>query len=163
LHFQKGVKRKADTTTSFDEDQGPSIKQPPPPPPPAPPKRDVRPVKKAPPIIDYSQLKPRLKGKFNAQLKFCAKLINELTSKKCKLFNWAFVEPVDVEGLKLYDYYDIIKEPMDLATIKKKMDARQYVNAEEVRRDVVLMCNNCFTYNPEGQEVNKNGKQLLVC
>uniref|UniRef100_A0A1I8BM81 Bromo domain-containing protein n=2 Tax=Meloidogyne hapla TaxID=6305 RepID=A0A1I8BM81_MELHA len=151
----KGVKRKADTTTSFDEDQGPSSKQ-------LPTKREVRPIKKGPPPIDYSTLKPRLKVKLNEQMKFCTKLLTELiVSKKCKGFNWAFLEPVDVEGLKLYDYYDIIKEPIDLGTIKRKMDARQYVNPDEFKSDIMLMCNNCFTYNPDGQMVNKLGKQLL--
>uniref|UniRef100_A0A915LMA0 Uncharacterized protein n=1 Tax=Meloidogyne javanica TaxID=6303 RepID=A0A915LMA0_MELJA len=152
----KGVKRKADTTTSFDEDQGPSSKQI------LPTKREVRPIKKGPPQIDYQQLKPRLKGKPNEQMKFCTKLLTELMiSKKCKGFNWAFLEPVDVEGLKLFDYYDIIKDPIDLGTIRRKMDARQYVTPEEFKSDIMLMCDNCFTYNPEGQIVNKLGKQLL--
>nr|CAD2184319.1 unnamed protein product [Meloidogyne enterolobii] len=152
----KGVKRKADTTTSFDEDQGPSSKQI------LPTKREVRPIKKGPPQIDYAQLKPRLKGKPNEQMKFCTKLLTELMiSKKCKGFNWAFLEPVDVEGLKLFDYYDIIKDPIDLGTIRRKMDARQYVTPEEFKSDIMLMCDNCFTYNPEGQIVNKLGKQLL--
>ncbi|KAF7638864.1 hypothetical protein Mgra_00001673 [Meloidogyne graminicola] len=151
----KGVKRKADTTTSFDEDQGPSSKQ-------LVTKREVRPIKKGPPPIDYTQLRPRLKGKFNEQMKFCSKLLAELlSSKKCKGFNWAFLEPVDVEGLKLYDYYDIIKDPIDLGTMKRKMDARQYGNPEEFKNDILLMCNNCFTYNPDGQMVNKLGRQLL--
>uniref|UniRef100_A0A914N5H8 Bromodomain containing protein n=1 Tax=Meloidogyne incognita TaxID=6306 RepID=A0A914N5H8_MELIC len=152
----KGVKRKADTTTSFDEDQGPSSKQI------LPTKREVRPIKKGPPQIDYQQLKPRLKGKPNEQMKFCTKLLTELMiSKKCKGFNWAFLEPVDVEGLKLFDYYDIIKDPIDLGTMRRKMDARQYVSPEEFKSDIMLMCDNCFTYNPEGQIVNKLGKQLL--
>jgi hypothetical protein len=149
------VKRKADTTTTFDEDQGPSSKQAP--------KREIRAIKKGPAPVDYSQLKARLKGKLNEQMKFCTKLINELiTSKKCKNFNWPFLEPVDAETLKLYDYYDIIKDPVDLGTMKKKLDARQYINAQEIREDVMLMCNNCFLYNPADQPVHRMGKQLLV-
>lgn len=127
------------------------------------PKREFRPIKKGPAPIDYSQLKPRFKGKFNEQMKFCAKLVQELiNSKKCKGFNWAFLEPVDVEGMKLYDYYDIIKEPMDLGTVKKKMDFKQYANPEEFRSDIELMCNNCFVYNPADQLVHKLGKNLMV-
>uniref|UniRef100_A0A183BKM4 Bromo domain-containing protein n=1 Tax=Globodera pallida TaxID=36090 RepID=A0A183BKM4_GLOPA len=119
----KGVKRKADTTTSFDE-EGPSTKQPI--------KREVRPIKKGPAPVDYAQFKPLLKGKLNERMKFCQKLLNELiTSKKCKAFNWPFLEPVDAEALNLPDYFDVIKEPMDLSTIKKKMDARQYTSPEE--------------------------------
>jgi hypothetical protein len=96
-------------------------------------------------------------------MKFCTKLINELiTSKKCQTFTWPFLEPVDVENLNLYDYYDIIKEPMDLGTIKRKMEARQYANPEEIRTDILLMCNNSFLYNPADQVVHKMGKQLQV-
>ncbi|KAL3097998.1 hypothetical protein niasHT_027543 [Heterodera trifolii] len=148
----KGVKRKADTTTSFDE-EGPSTKQPI--------KREVRPIKKGPAPVDYTQLKPLLKGKLNERMKFCHKLLNELiTSKRCKTFNWPFLEPVDAEALNLPDYFDVIKQPMDLSTIKKKMDARQYISPDEFRNDVLLMCRNCFTYNPEDQPVHKIGKQL---
>lgn len=96
-------------------------------------------------------------------MKFCTKLINELiTNKKCQHFNWPFLEPVDAEIMKLYDYYEIIKEPMDLSTVKKKMEFKQYANADEVRSDIILMCNNCFLYNPADQPVHKLGKQLLV-
>uniref|UniRef100_A0A914GTV5 Uncharacterized protein n=1 Tax=Globodera rostochiensis TaxID=31243 RepID=A0A914GTV5_GLORO len=150
----KGVKRKADTTTSFDE-EGPSMKQPI--------KREVRPIKKGPAPVDYAQFKPLLKGKLNERMKFCQKLLNELiTSKKCKAFNWPFLEPVDAEALNLPDYFEVIKEPMDLSTIKKKMDARQYTSPEEFRSDVLLMSRNCFTYNPEDQPVHKIGKQLQL-
>lgn len=54
-------------------------------------------------------------------------------------FAWPFYEPVDVEGLKIYDYYDIVSHPMDLSTIKKKMDFKQYANAQEVADDIRLV------------------------
>ncbi|KAI1716235.1 bromodomain-containing protein [Ditylenchus destructor] len=150
---QKGVKRKADTTTSFDEE---TTK--------IPPKRDVRPSKRtAPPPIDYTQLKPRYKGKFNEQMKYCQKILTELLNKKsrnCTTFAWPFYEPVNPEALGLSDYFDYIKNPMDLSTIKKKMDARQYATIAEFRDDIILMLNNCFLYNPEDQPVNQCGKQL---
>ena len=31
---------------------------------------------------------------------------------------WPFLKPVDVQGLGLMDYFQIIKKPMDLGTIK---------------------------------------------
>ena len=46
---------------------------------------------------------------------------------------------MDVEGLKIYDYYDIVSHPMDLSTIKKKMDFKQYANAQEVADDIRLV------------------------
>nr|GEZ84266.1 transcription factor GTE6 [Tanacetum cinerariifolium] len=34
------------------------------------------------------------------------------------------MQPVDVVGLGLHDYYEVIKKPMDFSTIKNKMDAK---------------------------------------
>lgn len=74
--MQKGVKRKADTTT-FDDEGSVVATQ----------KRDSRPLKTpAPAFIDYSQLKPRFKGKITERMKFCGKILSELLSKKCKVF-----------------------------------------------------------------------------
>jgi len=49
----------------------------------------------------------------------------------------------------LQDYYRIIKRPMDLSTIKKKLDTQQYSCAKECIDDFNLMFNNCYTYNGE--------------
>ena len=47
------------------------------------------------------------------------------------------------------DYYRIIKRPMDMSTIKKKLDSQQYSCAKECVDDFNLMFNNCYTYNGE--------------
>jgi hypothetical protein len=73
------------------------------------------------------------------------------------------LEPVDVEGLKLHDYYDIIKNPMDLGTIKRKFDSRQYADPDEFAADLRLVCENCFKYNPPNDPIHMHGKTLLVC
>ncbi|PAV81262.1 hypothetical protein WR25_08470 isoform B [Diploscapter pachys] len=149
----KGVKRKADTTTSIEEDPASKI---------ANRRESTRPVKKpALYSIDYAQLPPRFKGKLTESMKFCQKLIAELLSKKYKNFAWPFYEPVDVEGLKIYDYYDIVSHPMDLSTIKKKMDFKQYANAQEVADDIRLMCSNCFKFNPPTDVIHIHGKTFL--
>ncbi|CAI4221589.1 unnamed protein product [Auanema sp. JU1783] len=148
--LQKGVKRKADTTTGVEEDSKGGIRR-----------ESTRPIKKPATFIDWSQQQPRFKGKLTESLKFCQKVINELLSKKYKGFTWPFLEPVDVDGLKLYDYYDIITHPMDLGTIKKKLENRLYINAQEVAEDVRLVCNNCFKYNPASDIIHEHGKTLL--
>ncbi|KIH63249.1 hypothetical protein ANCDUO_06451 [Ancylostoma duodenale] len=43
--------------------------------------------------------------------------------------------------MNLSDYYDIIPNPMDLGTIKKKLDNKQYANAQEFAEDVRLWAN----------------------
>ncbi|KAM3727778.1 Bromodomain-containing protein [Dirofilaria immitis] len=149
---QKGVKRKADTTTSFGDDLV-SAKI-------ATRRESGRPPKKPNYFIDYNQLKPRFKGKQTEQMKFCQRLVNELFTKKCKSFTWPFLEPVDVEGLKLEDYYDIVKNPMDLGTIRRKLDAKQYATPEELRADVILVCENCYKYNPTSDPIHQHGRAL---
>ncbi|VDM37719.1 unnamed protein product [Toxocara canis] len=153
IQSKKGVKRKADTTTSFGEESTGGAKV-------STRRESGRPPKKPNYFIDYNQLKPRFKGKWTEQMKYCQRIITELFSKKCKSFTWPFLEPVDVEGLKLHDYYDIVKQPMDLGTIRRKMEARQYANPEEMREDVLLVCENCFKYNPPSDPVHQHGKTL---
>ena len=36
-------------------------------------------------------------------------------------YAWPFYKPVDAEMLGLHDYYEIIKKPMDLGSIKVKI------------------------------------------
>ena len=91
--------------------------------------------------------------------------MNAASTELIPVFQFAchFTAPVDVEALQLPDYYDIVKQPMDLSTVKKKFDAKQYATPEEFRDDVMLICNNCYLYNPEGTYVHTCGKQLQKC
>ena len=54
----------------------------------------------------------------------------------------------------LLDYLKTITSPMDLSTIKLKMDRRKYRNIAEFNADVTLMLHNCLHYNEEGSEVS---------
>ncbi|KAJ3042424.1 hypothetical protein HDV00_007380 [Rhizophlyctis rosea] len=68
-----------------------------------------------------------------------------------------FLAPVprDVRG-----YHDVIKQPMDLGTIRKKVREGRYGSLGEFEGDVRLMFRNCFVFNPEGDPVRKLGKRL---
>lgn len=52
------------------------------------------------------------------QLRWCARLVREMLSKKHVAYAWPFYKPVDAKALGLHDYHEIIKHPMDLSTIK---------------------------------------------
>ncbi|KAI3418107.1 Bromo domain-containing protein [Psidium guajava] len=56
-----------------------------------------------------------------------------------------FSEPVDPEELP--DYHDIIKNPMDFGTVKKKLDEGAYINLEQFEKDIFLICSNAMQYN----------------
>ncbi|XP_049901610.1 bromodomain-containing protein 4-like isoform X4 [Epinephelus moara] len=94
------------------------------------------------------------------QLRFCARLVREMLSKKHVAYAWPFYKPVDVKALGLHDYHDIIKHPMDLSTIKKKLDNRQYRDPQELAADVRLMFSNCYKYNPPDHDVVNMARKL---
>ncbi|CBN76767.1 hypothetical protein Esi_0000_0593 [Ectocarpus siliculosus] len=62
----------------------------------------------------------------------------------------AFREPVDWRGLGLHDYPNLIKRPMDLGTVKVRLERGTYPTAEACAADVRLIWDNCRTYNTGG-------------
>lgn len=44
----------------------------------------------------------------------------------------------------------IIKHPMDISTIKKKLKTNKYTSHSEVTADLMLIWENCRTYNQIG-------------
>ncbi|PIN23324.1 hypothetical protein CDL12_03958 [Handroanthus impetiginosus] len=56
-----------------------------------------------------------------------------------------FSEPVDPDELP--DYFDIIEQPMDFGTVRKKLDGGAYKHLEELEADVFLICSNAMRYN----------------
>ncbi|ORX80853.1 hypothetical protein K493DRAFT_308226 [Basidiobolus meristosporus CBS 931.73] len=56
-----------------------------------------------------------------------------------------FLEPVDTSVVT--DYREIIKNPMDFGTIRKKIEKRFYRSLDEFKLDFELVCNNAKTYN----------------
>lgn len=100
------------------------------------------------------------KGRMTERMKYCQTILKELWHKKNYDIAYFFYYPVDVEGLGLEDYLDVIKQPMDLSTIKKKMDNREYRKPEQFASDVRLMLHNSFRYNPPEHDVNKAGRKI---
>nr|KJB48050.1 hypothetical protein B456_008G052200 [Gossypium raimondii] len=90
-----------------------------------------------------------------------ATILRQITQHK-----WAhpFMHPVDVEGLGLHDYYEIVQKPMDFGTIKSKMEAKDgtgYKNVREIYSDVRLVFKNAMKYNDERHDVHIMAKTLL--
>nr|XP_019962606.1 PREDICTED: bromodomain-containing protein 4-like [Paralichthys olivaceus] len=165
---RKSQKRKADTTTPTANDQlsesSPVSAE-------ARPRRDSnRPLKQ--PKRDASQPDSQhhlvagletggmATPKRQEQLRSCARLVREMLSKKHAAYAWPFYKPVDVRALGLHDYHDIIKHPMDLSTIKKKLDNKQYRDAQEFAAEVRLMFSNCYKYNPPDHDVVSMARKL---
>lgn len=88
----------------------------------------------------------------------CKNILKKLMAHKD---GWIFNEPVDAEKLGLSDYHYFIKKPMDLGTIKNKLDKRGYNSLEQFASDVRLTFDNAMTYNPPGNDVHQMAKGLL--
>ncbi|OMJ94032.1 hypothetical protein SteCoe_2957 [Stentor coeruleus] len=58
-----------------------------------------------------------------------------------------FLQPLDYKSLGLDDYPLIIKKPMDLSTVKKNLKNTRYNSPEEIFEDLMLIWDNCRTYN----------------
>ena len=53
--------------------------------------------------------------------------------------------------LGLPDYFNIITKPMDLGTVKRRLENNYYWCAKECQEDISQMFNNCYLYNKPGE------------
>lgn len=59
---------------------------------------------------------------------------------------WPFREPVNTA--EVHDYLDVVKEPIDLTTIEKRIRKGDWYKSKQMLyRDLMLMVNNCKLYN----------------
>ena len=73
---------------------------------------------------------------------------------------WPFLDPVDPVALQLPDYFDVIKHPMDLMTVKSKLTGGQYASIAAWRDEVLLVFDNAMLYNPPGNAVHEMAAEL---
>ena len=62
--------------------------------------------------------------------------------------------------MDLPSYPRVVKKPMDLSTIRKKLDGGEYDSPQNFYDDFKLMIRNCFLFNPTGTPVNLAGQEL---
>uniref|UniRef100_A0A7N1A5L6 Uncharacterized protein n=1 Tax=Kalanchoe fedtschenkoi TaxID=63787 RepID=A0A7N1A5L6_KALFE len=84
-------------------------------------------------------------------LKQCLTLLDRLMSHQ---YGWVFNDPVDAEKLNIPDYHTVIKQPMDLGTVKRRLTSGEYSNLVNFANDVRLTFSNAMTYNPRGSDVH---------
>ncbi|KAI4289614.1 MAG: hypothetical protein L6R35_001125 [Caloplaca aegaea] len=58
------------------------------------------------------------------------------------------------------DYYVIIKQPISMDMIKKKINKEEYSNLREFRNDIRLLCNNARTYNEDGSIIFQDANDI---
>ncbi|KAJ1965620.1 histone acetyltransferase [Dimargaris xerosporica] len=90
--------------------------------------------------MDQQMRKPATSNIMAIQRRIVADLQNHNSS-------WSFAQPVNADEVP--DYYAVIKEPMDLATLESNVEAEMYPTMKEFRIDTQKIFDNCRTYNAE--------------
>lgn len=85
------------------------------------------------------------------------KLLNEKL-KNMRESN-VFKKPVNKKQFK--DYYTVIRKPMDLETISKKIAAHKYHSRADFIADISLIATNCEQYNGAESELTKDARVLV--
>lgn len=70
-----------------------------------------------------------------------------------------FLNPVSAQTVP--DYYDIVKRPMDWATISNKLDDLRYLTVEEFKADILLVLDNAMLYNKVDTAYHRTAARIL--
>lgn len=72
----------------------------------------------------------------------------------CEIFR----DPVDEKQYP--DYHDIIKTPMCLSQVQRKLKSRKYETLQDLQNDIKLIWSNAIKYNSENSPVGQLAKYL---
>ena len=73
-----------------------------------------------------------------------------------------FHKPIDEKKLKIPDYHEIVRNPMDLSKIREKLNASMYSGPQEFIDDMYLVFNNCLMYNDADSKVSRVAENLKL-
>lgn len=103
------------------------------------------------PDMDELARQPRHGPNYNQLLH----LLNDLQNHSAA---WPFLQPVNKDEVP--DYYDVIKDPMDLSTMEEKHENDMYPTPQDFIKDAKLIFDNCRRYNSESTSYAKNANKL---
>uniref|UniRef100_A0A6U0ZKM8 Bromo domain-containing protein n=1 Tax=Polytomella parva TaxID=51329 RepID=A0A6U0ZKM8_9CHLO len=107
------------------------------------------------PTPDYK--KPRLdevEKRISEIWKKCSNIESRISRKQRA--HW-FLNPVSEKIVP--GYLSVIKQPMDLGTVRQRLSERYYKDVRDFASDMRLIWKNCRTYNQPGQTAYNNGEQ----
>lgn len=89
----------------------------------------------------------------------CREVMDELTKRPTSKM---FAEPVDPVRDEAPGYFDLVKNPMDLRTIREKLDKGEYSGVEQWKNDVNLVFSNAVLYNGKSSAVGVIAAELQL-
>ncbi|XP_061713687.1 transcription initiation factor TFIID subunit 1 [Cydia pomonella] len=104
------------------------------------------------------QINPLLDDNDQVALSF---ILENLLTTKLKVMPeaWPFLKPVNKKQVK--DYYNVIKKPIDMETMGKKIQAHKYHSRAEFLRDIQLIVDNCKAYNGLNSQFTRQAEAIL--
>ncbi|KAF3766184.1 hypothetical protein M406DRAFT_88983, partial [Cryphonectria parasitica EP155] len=100
------------------------------------------------------------KNKKKPELRFCDEVMKDIISSKNWVNNQWFMEAVDPVALNIPTYHSVVKQPMDLGTMKDKLQRGEYESAKDFKSDFGLIVKNCVKFNGEDHPVTAAAKEL---
>ncbi|TFY69209.1 hypothetical protein EVJ58_g540 [Rhodofomes roseus] len=97
-----------------------------------------------PPVV-----RDKMKKAFNEIYKAVLNCEDENGRRRCELFREEYP-----------DYFQLIKQPIALSTLRKRLQSNYYKNVAHFREDWALMFNNARTYNQEGSWVYVDAEEM---
>ncbi|CAH2084096.1 unnamed protein product [Euphydryas editha] len=107
------------------------------------------------PLLSRAKKEKNSAKKIIKDMQFCKNLLCEM---QCHEHAWPFLVPVNT---KLFPQYrKVIKCPMDLSTIRRKLHDSIYKCKEEFASDVRLIFSNCEVFNEDDSPVGRAGHNM---
>uniref|UniRef100_A0A2A4J0U6 Histone acetyltransferase n=1 Tax=Heliothis virescens TaxID=7102 RepID=A0A2A4J0U6_HELVI len=107
------------------------------------------------PLMSRAKKEKNSAKKLLKELQFCKSLLCEM---ECHEHAWPFLLPVNTKQFP--QYKKVIKCPMDLSTIKRKLHDNIYKCKEEFASDVRLIFSNCEVFNEDDSPVGRAGHNM---
>ncbi|XP_045527015.1 uncharacterized protein LOC123715772 isoform X10 [Pieris brassicae] len=107
------------------------------------------------PLLSRAKKEKSTAKKLNKELQFCKNLLCDM---ECHEHAWPFLIPVNTKQFP--QYKKVIKCPMDLSTIRRKLQESGYKCKEEFASDVRLIFSNCEIFNEDDSPCGRAGHSM---
>jgi ATP-dependent helicase STH1/SNF2 len=114
---------------------------------------DLAPRKRGRPAPARDMLHPDQRASLQKVVNVVYEALNDLEEESVdpSIPNRGIIDPfIELPDKYDYpDYYQLIKNPICMKQIEKKINKKEYQSVKQFRQDLGLLCNNCRTYNED--------------